>query len=71
MGGYFAWKRKPGQKLYIEGGIEIKLGKLKDNEAQILILAPGLKITVPTKELDGLDRAAWMLMQEAEKNAAQ
>jgi len=70
MSGYLAWKRKSGQRLFIEGGIEIKLGKTNSGEAVLLIKAPGLHIERPTKEMDALDRASWVIMK-GDNNAAQ
>lgn len=49
-------RRYPGQRIKIEGGIEIRLGSVKGQQAQIQISAPGLKIERPDKDEDQEDR---------------
>lgn len=54
--GYMCIRRYPGQRILIEGDIEIRIGSSKGQQVQVLVYAPGKKITRISKEEDAADR---------------
>jgi hypothetical protein len=67
MSGYWVRKRKSGQRITIDGYIEVKVGHIKGGEVSVCVKAPGRKIVAPSKEDDAIERAAWLSMKGSSK----
>lgn len=58
--GYLCIKRLRGQKILIEGGIEVVIIDIQSKTVKLGVKAPSLIVRRPDKETDEADKLAWV-----------